>query len=186
MIEEMNEIWKTIPELPNYQVSNLGRVKSLERKVKGRNGSIRIVREKILKPGKDKKGYLQVALYDNKGERKNMRIHRIVCDAFISNPNNLPQVNHKNECKTDNRVENLEYCDAKYNCNFGSRTERSAKAHTGVYNTKKSKPVKCLETGVIYPSLSELQRQFGFNQANIQKCCVGKLKSAYKYHWKYV
>ena len=95
-------------------------------------------------------------------------------------------MNHINEIKTDNRVENLEFCDNRYNCNFGTRTERSAKAHTGIYNTKTSKAVKCLETGKIYPSLSELQRKFGFNQGNIYKCCVGKLKSAYKLHWEYV
>ena len=178
MVEETtNEIWKTIPELPNYQVSNLGRVKSLERKVKSKNGSYRTVREKILKPGKNIKGYLRVCICE-KGKKKNMTIHRLVAEAFLTNQENLPQINHINEIKEDNRVENLEYCTAKYNSNFGTRTKRLSKSQ--------SKSVKCLETGKIYTSLIEIGRKFGFSIGNICECCNGKRKSAYGFHWQYV
>ena len=177
MIEEKEEIWKTIPEFPNYQVSNLGRIKSL--------GNDRTRKEKILKPGKNKIGYMTVVLSKDR-YKKSYYLHRLVAEAFLNNPYNLPQINHINEIKEDNRVENLEYCTAKYNCNFGTRNERRAKKQKGVYNTKKSKKVKCIETGKIYPSTMEIQRQFGFAQSHISSCCLGKLKSCYGYRWKYV
>lgn len=189
MIEEITtEIWKTIPELPNYQVSNLGRVKSLERKVKKWNG-FRTVRERILKPRKKRNGYLQLLL-SNEGIRKTVLVHRLVCDAFLKNPLNLPQINHINEIKEDNRLENLEYCDARYNNNFGTRNKRAgisiSKAKKGVFNTKHSKAVICIETGEIYPSLSEVHRQFGFSAGHICDCCNGKRNICGGFHWKYL
>ena len=176
MTEETNEIWKDIPEYENlYQVSSLGRVKSLN--------YLHTRNEKILKPIKDINGYMKVNLC-KENKRKAIKIHRLVCEAFLNNPNNLPQINHKNEIKEDNRVENLEFCDAKYNVNFGSRTERSSKANTN--NPKRSKKIICIETGKIYHNARDIQRQFGFNQASIQRCCVGKQKSSYGLHFKYV
>lgn len=183
-MEVEKEIWRNISGCPGYQVSSIGRVKSMERKVKKWNG-YRTVRERILKPGKNRGGYLIVFLYKEE-KRKTMLLHRLVADAFLPNPNNLPQVNHKDENPLNNNVENLEFCDAKYNSNFGTRTERIAKALTGVYNTKNSKAVMQIETGKIFPSTMEVQRQLGFDNDKISKCCNGKLKSAYKYHWKYV
>ena len=161
----MKEIWKTINEHPDYKVSNIGRVKS-----------IKFNKERILKT-QNVNGYQRVILFSD-GKYKNMYIHRLLAEAFIPNPDNLPEVNHRNEIKTDNRLENLEYCDAKYNMNFGTRTQRAAKS--------KSKPVRCIETNIIYPSSKEVQRKLGFAQGNICKCCNGKIKSAYGYHWEYV
>ena len=185
MTEETTEIWKDIPCYEGiYKVSNTGKVKSLERKVKGKNGSIRTRKEKILKPKKRSDGYLEVNLWIE-GKYKTMKIHRLVCEAFLPNPYNLPEVNHINEDKEDNILENLEYCDRKYNCNFGTAIERRTKKQKGVYNTKKSKPVKCLETGVTYPSVKEVQRQFGFHNGYIGYCCNGKFKQAYGYHWEW-
>lgn len=179
------EIWKDIVDYENlYQVSSIGRIKSLRRKEKIKNG-YRTIRERILKPAKDKKGYLRVVLC-KEGIQKTMKVHRLVCEAFLPNPLNLPQINHKDECKTNNRVDNLEFCDNMYNSNYGTKNERSSKAHTGVYNTKKSKKVKCIDTGKIYPSASEVQRQLGFAKSNICNCCRGKYKQAYGYHWSYV
>ena len=178
----MEEIWKDIKDYEGiYQVSNKGRVKSL--------GNDRKRKEKILKPVKNGKGYLRVML-SKKGKIKGWLVHRLVGDAFITNPFNLPQINHINEIKEDNRVENLEYCDARYNTNFGTAIERRAKTLsktlTGVYNTKKSKPVKCLETDLIYKSSMDVQRKLGFDNSSITKCCKGKLKTVGKLHWKYV
>jgi hypothetical protein len=168
-----------------YQVSNQGRVKSVERKVKHYYGE-RIVSERILVPLIDKDGYLNVSL--SRGNKvKKGKIHRLVASAFIPNPDNLPQINHKDECKTNNRVDNLEYCNAKYNSNYGTHNERCAKAL--INNPKISKPVLCVETGVVYPSTKEIQRKLGYHTiSSIYQCCIGKkyYHTAYGYHWKYV
>lgn len=181
-MKKINEEWRDIPGYPNYQVSNIGMVKSIERKVWNGRG-YRIVRERILKPFKNTYGYPTIGLC-KECERKYITVHRLVCNAFLQNPLNLPQINHINEIKTDNRVENLEFCDSKYNNNYGTRIERSSKANTN--NPKRSKKVKCLETGKIYPSTMEIQRQFGFHHSNITRCCNNKQKSCYGYHWCYV
>lgn len=156
------EIFKEIEGYENYQISNYGTVKSLK-----------FGKERILKPAKNSSGYLYVIL-SKQGKVKNHYIHRLVARAFLLNPNNYPIINHKNEIKTDNRVENLEFCDAKYNINYGTAIE------------KRSKQVLCVETGVIYPSTNEAQRQLGFNNGNISSACNGRYKQAYGFHWCYV
>lgn len=169
-MEEEIEIWRNISGCPGYQVSNKGRVKSLSNDKKRK--------EKILKPFKNNKGYFSVNLWKD-GIKKNITVHRLVASAFIQNDSLFnTEINHLDENKENNCASNLEWSDRKHNCNYGNRNKKIAKA--------KSLFVKCLETGVVYPSSYEVQRQFGFNQASIQKCCVGKLKSAYKYHWSYV
>lgn len=102
------EIWKDIKKYPNYQISNFGRVKSKERYTRQRNG-INLRKEKLLKQLTDSKGYLYVRLYNDNGF-KNIKVHRLVAISFLENFNKLPQVNHKNGIKTDNKVENLEWC----------------------------------------------------------------------------
>ena len=185
----MEEKWKTIEWNPNYQVSNLGRVKSIERKEKCKN-FYRIRKEKILIPEKTIGGYLRVNLWED-GKMKHFSVHRLVASAFVQN-NSLfnTEINHLDENKENNCASNLEWCEHIHNINFGTRNERAgiaiSKALTGIYNTKKSKSIMCIETSKIYPSLSEVQRQFGFSQSNICNCCRGKRNTCGGYHWKYV
>ena len=115
----MEEIWKPIKNYENeYQVSNLGRIKSLERYDKFNRHII----EKILIPRIHTGGYLRVGL-----NKKDFYIHRLVAEAFIPNPNDYPQVNHKDENSTNNNVSNLEWCTQKYNVNYGTLKERQRK-----------------------------------------------------------
>lgn len=174
----MKEIWKDIKDYEGlYQISNFGRVKS-----------IRFGKERILKPGTNGKGYLYVGLWKN-GKVKNFRIHRLVAEAFLEIPEELKhlkgthylQVNHKDENKQNNNVENLEWCTHSYNINFGTRNERVAK--------KCSKPVvQYTLDGVFvreWPSTMQAEREGGFNQAHIWMCCKGKRKKHKGFIWKY-
>ena len=183
-MKKINEEWRDVPGYESlYQVSSLGRVKSMERKVW--NGKVYGAhRERILKPIKNSDGYLQVVLFKG-GIRKGIKIHRLVCDAFLPNPYNLQEVNHINEDKEDNRLENLEWCSHIYNCNFGTRNERAAKAKTN--SIKLSKKVKCLETDIVYPSMQEAERQLGFSHSQISSCCNKKYgyKTVKGLHFEY-
>ena len=170
----IEEIFKDIKDLEGlYQVSNFGRVKSLG------NGKSYNSKERILKPGKSTNGYLQVNLYKN-GEYKQCLVHRLVAEVFIPNTDNLPFVNHKDEDKTNNSVENLEWCTHEYNCNYATRNERIAKT--------RSKPVLqfTLDGEFIreWPSVAECERN-GFNKGKVSECCNGKRKTYKGYIWRY-
>lgn len=169
------EIWKDIAGYEGkYQVSNLGRVKSLNYKRSGK--------EEIMEPYKVGGGYLQVHLCKN-GERDKQYVHRLVAEAFLPNPENLPFVNHKDENPENNIVSNLEWCNAKYNTNYGTRNDRVAEKL--INREDLSKPVLCVETGEIFPSSSEAERKSRAYQGNIIKCCQGKRKTTRGYHWRY-
>ena len=186
------EIWRDISGYENlYMVSSYGRIKSLG------NGCSNASKERILKQSTNTKGYLHVHLCKN-GKDKNFRVHRLVAEAFIPNPNNLPEVNHKDENKQNNFVyinedgtvdlekSNIEWCDHTYNVNYGSRTEKTIKKLT---NGKHSKQVLQydLDGNIIaeFSSIMEVERQLGFANNNISKCCKGKYKQAYGYKWQY-
>lgn len=158
-----------------YQVSNLGEVRSLNY---GRTGKTR-----ILKPRDNGIGYKTVTLSKN-GKIKNFFIHRLVAEAFIPNPNNLPQVNHKDEDKANNIWTNLEWCNHEYNCNYGTRNEKMSRT--------KGKSIKCITTGETFNSIKEASRYYGVPQNNIVYCLKGRRKSAgkdfdgNKLLWKYI
>ncbi len=118
------------------------------------------------------KGYLQAHLWKN-GNRKPCLIHRLVAETFIPNPDNLPQVNHRDEDKTNNCVGNLEWCSAKYNMNYGTRQDENGT------------PVLCVETNTIYKSMGEAERSIGVRESGISQCCRGIYKTAGGFHWEY-
>lgn len=181
----MEEEWKDI-ECYNglYQVSNLGRVKSLNYKRTGK--------EKILKQCKSTKGYFHVSLYKN-SEKKTLKVHKLVAAAFIHNPDGKPHIDHINTIKYDNRVCNLRWCTAKENMNNPiSRKHFQVNAHfagkIGKDNCNSKAVYQYSLDGKLirkWDSMMDVQRELGFIAGNISKCCLGKIKTAYGYKWKY-
>src|SRR5574344_1341602 len=186
-IDETSEIWRDIKGYEGYyQVSNYGRVKSSPRI---------IVRGDINQPIKTRirksfitMGYLKLGL-SKKSKTENVFVHRLVAEAFIPNPNNLPCVNHKNEDKTDNRVENLEWCTHKYNSNYGTVKERRVKAFMAKNST--CRPVIMMDSNGNeirrFRSIKDAFKETGINTKGIGCCCQGKknYKTAGGYKWKY-
>ena len=116
----IEEIWKPIEGYEGlYEVSNTGRVRSLDKY----DSMNRFLRGRILRLFTDGLGYLRAQLYSN-SKRKSFLVHRLVAQAFIPNPDNLPQVNHRDENPSNDNVDNLEWCDGKYNVNYGTRIDR--------------------------------------------------------------
>lgn len=180
------EIWKDIEGYENeYQISNLGNVRSLTKKVCSKNGSFAIKKGHIKKQTKRKKGYLCVTL-SSKGKAKVIEVQRLVAKAFIPNPNNYPCVNHLDENKENNRVENLEWCSYEQNNAYGECRRKAAEARI---NGKMSKKVYKfdLDNNYLceYPSLAEVKRLFGYDSSKISLCARGKRKTAYGYIWSY-
>ena len=159
----MKEIWKNIKNYESiYEISNLGRIKSLKKGI-------------ILKQFKNTNGYFQVELWKNKKGKKFL-VHKLVAENFISNKNNFSFINHKDENKENNCTNNLEWCTAKYNCNYGTR------------NSRISSPVICIELNKIYNSIKEASEDLNIQQAHISGCCVKRKHyiTAGGYHWQYV
>lgn len=171
------EIWKDIKGYEGlYQVSNYGKIKSLSRHIIRINGNYLIDKDKLLKQKKNPKGYVSVSLC-KKGVIKYRMIHRLVAEAFIPNPNNYPCVNHKNENKVDNRLENLEWCSYTYNNEYNNRAKK-----VGVI---KSKPIYHFTVGGdfinIYKNSYEAEKETNISRRTIIRCCK-KEKNNYKNH----
>ena len=182
------EIWKNVKDYEEfYQVSNLGRVKSLARDVYYQNGTIHRIKEKILAPALNNCGYANVNLCKN-GKMKNITVHRLVAEAFLPNPENKSQINHKNEVKTDNVVENLEWCDAFYNVNYGTRTQRQKQTFKDNWKSGKNKRIKkvfCVELNKTYDCAKSAQEELGVNRRSIGYVCRGERNTAGGFHWKF-
>lgn len=189
------EIWKDIKGYEGlYQVSNMGQVKSLG------NGKSNKSKLKVMKQQLNHKGYPMINLCKN-GVTKGVSVHRLVAINFIPNPNNLPQVNHIDEIKTNNCVENLEWCTNEYNHNYGTRIERVRQKQIGNPNMKTSlgkfgkehptsKPILQLtldgEIIKLWFSASDAIRENGYGKSHISSCCTGKKKTAYGYKWEHL
>ena len=182
----MSEIWKDIEGYEGlYQVSNLGRVRSLGRTIQRRTrwGTMAPYRVegRMLKILSASYNACYVHLFDMNGKSTNHTVHRLVAKAFIPNPNNLSDVNHKDENRTNNNVENLEWMSHVDNCNYGTRNERLSE--------KLGKPVEQLTLDghhfAFYQSASDASRQTGIGRKNINECLYLRSKSAGGYRWKY-
>lgn len=146
-----------------YQISHRGVVRSL-------------VSNRLMKPYQNNNGYLKVDLYKS-GKREHRYIHRLVAEAYIQNVGNKNEINHKDEDKTNNCVENLEYCDRTYNMNYGTVRQRSAE--------KIRKAVFCTELNRLFKSISEASRETGICLQSISLCCLGKQSTAGTLHWRF-
>ena len=183
------ENWKDIKDYEGfYQVSDCGRIKSLARDIYCQNGTFHYhAEERILVPCLNKYGYANVNLCKN-GKRKNITVHRLVAESFLQNPENKSQINHKNEVKTDNVVENLEWCDAKYNANYGTRNERIIQNRRSFKfgDNPQAKLVFCVELNKTFDCAKRAQEELGISVSSISQACNGKTKTAGGFHWKYV
>lgn len=175
----MKEIWKDIKGYEGlYQVSNLGNVKSISRYVI-RSGKRFKVNERILSPKIQKNCYQSVYLCNN-GLKTKKYIHRLVAIAFLENPNLYECVNHKDENPLNNDVRNLEWCNHKYNMNYGTQIERRKKKVSKKVNQydKNMNFIKCWE------SIREAERN-GYNSTMISLCCKGKKRTHGGFKWRY-
>lgn len=183
----MNEVWKDIKGYEStYQVSTLGRVRAINRIVTYSNGIRHHYKGHILTywiPHQGK-GYKNVRLALN-GSTKAFAIHRLVAKAFIPNPNHYPEVNHKDENKLNNCTNNLEWCTASQNINYGTRNQRVIAKER---NDKRSKPVIQMDlTGHIVKRWSSLHEaaRYGYYRQCIVNCCIGKLHTHHGYKWQF-
>lgn len=181
------EIWKKIDNFDNYEISSLGRVRTTDKVIIRTNGRPMPFPSKILKPYKDYKGYLSINIYNDAHKKCKFQIHRLVAKHFIPNPDNLPQVNHIDENKQNNCVDNLEWCTCNYNTNYGNRNYNLSRSLKN--NSKVSKVIlqydKDMNLIEEWPSMNEIQRQLGYNTCSIYSCCRFKYKQAYGYIWRY-
>jgi hypothetical protein len=194
----MEEIWKDIKGYEGlYQVSNLGRVRSLDRYVRHKKiGSIRLLKGKIMSPTvSSSTGYLVTTLY-NKGKGKQVTIHRLVAEAFIPNPIEKTEINHINGIRDDDRVENLEWVNRSENqlhaYKFLKRGYKlPTKEQRQKYIDTLSKEIIQYEVQIIikekarYKSIREAERQTGVVHTSISKCCRHKQEKAGGYIWRY-
>jgi hypothetical protein len=177
-MDSLTECWEPIRDYEGiYEVSNCGRVRSLDRKVQYRD-EVRKKSGRVLKENTINGGYKQVTLQKD-GKRKSVLVHRLVAEMFIENFSGLPQVNHKDGDKTNNSVENLEWCSAKENMihSVKNRIRTDCKLVEQI-----SLEGKLLTT---FDSLHEAERKTGVHRQRISDCCKAKLKSAGGYIWRY-
>lgn len=191
---EINEIWKPVVGYEGlYECSNMGRVKSVDRYVPHRyKGEYQFIKGRIRKTKLNNGGYEMLSLFRD-GKEKTCLVHRIIAEAFLPNPDNLPEVNHKDECKTSNIIwinedgsidynkSNLEWCDREYNLYYGTRRQRQAE--------KEMVPViQYTKDGMLikkWDSMQSVMDDLGINRGNISNCCSGRCKSVGGYKWKY-
>lgn len=178
----MEEIWKDVVGYEGlYQVSNIGRVKMMGRNKRMWHGSYTYIKPKILHQFLVK-GYMKSKLRDKNGFAKMISVHILVAKAFIPNPNNYPCINHKDENKQNNRVDNLEWCTYKYNSNYGTAIERNSKK-------RYKKVAQYTKDGILiksFESMTQAVSETNISFPLISLCCNGAIKTAKGYIFKFI
>lgn len=164
------EIWKTMEEHQNYEVSSFGKIRNKKTK-------------RILKTTISYKGYEKFIVYVDK-KPKCFYVHRVVANNFLKNPNGYKEINHINENKLDNKVENLEWCDGYYNLHYGTRIKRILKSKKCTF---KKIVQKDIYGNIIrkWDNICDIQKETNYNKHSIYKCCEKKHNTAYGYKWEY-
>ena len=172
MYQCVEEEWKTISKYPTHEVSNLGNIRSKKTK-------------RIRKLWKDRDGYYQLNIYN--ARHNYIKVHRLVAQAFVPNPLNKPQVNHINGIKTDNRVENLEWCSCKENIQHAHRLGIANTKHLEKFYKSISKEVAQIKDGKvinIYPSLAAAAKSVGVDASSISYACKRETRTIKGFQWK--
>lgn len=175
----MEEIWKSIKDLKGYEVSSLGNVRSIDRSIIGKDGVKQHFKGNIISKFKDSRGYIAVTL-TYKNNYKRFLVHRLVAEAFIPNPNNYPCINHKDENKSNNNVDNLEWCTVKYNNSYGDRIKRIRyKTSHIISQLDKNNNLIGIYRGIMLAS--KINR---FEFASVQRCVPNKQHYSYGYKFR--
>ncbi len=181
------EVWRPIPKYFGYMASKYGRIKSLDRAIdyEGSRCGIHFHRSKVLKGHINKKGYIAVTIRSDRVECR--RIQQLVMMAFRKMPKDCDQINHKDENKLNNCLYNLEYCNQHYNNMYGTRRQRiREKVINDVRRSRKVNQYTLSgEFIACYPSLRQVERDFGYQHNHISGACRGVLKTAYGYLWSW-
>ena len=168
---EVLEEWKVIPGYEGmYEASSKGNIRSLDREIKDKNGHIRHQKGKVIRTYYDKRGYKRCYLCKD-GDNKELLVHQLVAKAFIPNPNNYKMINHKDETHDNNCVENLEWCDAKYNNNYGTLKQRLSEL--------KKKKIICITDGNKFNSVNEAAEFYGIDRRLISGVLSKAKKTTY-------
>lgn len=181
----MNEIWKFIPSYEGYyQVSNLGNFRSVPRIIKYKNNGTRLYPAKNLLTETTKDNYQRITLM-KEGVKQRFQAHRLVAITFIPNPENKPCVNHKDGNKSNNCVENLEWCTPSENTLHAIKT---GLIDPSKHHPSNAKRIQCIETGEIFPSYYQAVKWLGRGKGSITSLSqlTRKYGKALGYHWKFI
>lgn len=191
MKKSMKEEWRSVKGYKYYEISNLGRLRSKDRTVRKNRSYLK--KGRLLNPTKDKNGYFTFDLKED-GDHKNVKIHRLVAEAFIPNPHNKPFINHIDNNPSNNRVDNLEWATPKENSEHMSKQGRNKRTKEWLQNLEESakayrKAIKAtnIKTGeiLIFEGVKKV-RDFGFQPSCVSNCCTGKRREHKGYKWEFV
>ena len=178
----MEEVWKDVVGFEGiYQISNNGKLRSLDRIVVAKAGWVKREKGMDIKTNTiQNSGYVKVDLHKN-GKAYGKLLHRLVAEAFIENPRNYPQINHKDQNKLNNSADNLEWCTQMYNNHYGDCMERGAETQRRKFYQKD------LDGNVvkIWSGFKKMQRETGYQRKTVYLCCIGKRDSYMGYKWEY-
>lgn len=175
------EEWRAVKGYEGYyEVSSLGNIRGIDREVPCKNGTSKCIRGRVMRQSTHyKNGYKSVMLTSG-CKQKRLLVHRIVAQAFIPNPKNIPEVNHIDENKANNTPSNLEWCTHEYNNGYGTKRERLTRCH--------NKPVRQFKNGVLiasYESATIAAKAIGGTQSGVSSCCRGDFPIYKGFTWEY-